>query len=206
MSHDDDSDGVSETFNTGLRVTLTLASQMAASYARQREAQLRVHEALAVQEAKELEARFESERAIAQAALADVHTDRWWDNASTSDIGFAWQNATAWREQDDTVERAARRMEDELGERYGISRGELLHMTSEGKARDVEARLKVAETQIRSYGNEADSEAANAQRIVAGNNAQTTSQGLQASRRRPRVQAPSRSVRRTSRRDISQGR
>lgn len=89
MSHDDDSDGVSETFNTGLWVTLTLASQMAASYVRQREAQLRVHEALAVQETKELEARFESERAITQAALADVRTDSWWDNASTSDIGLA---------------------------------------------------------------------------------------------------------------------
>lgn len=74
-------------------------------------------------------------------------------------------------------------MEDELAERYGISLTELLHMASKGKTRDGEARLKVAETQIRPYGNEADSNAANAQRIVAGNSTQTTSQGLQASRR-----------------------
>lgn len=116
----DETDGVGETFDAQLRIALTIASQMGERAARLREQLGRQREAAAIQEARELEGRFDAERSAARASLAPVHRDDWWDQATVAQIADAQETATAWRGFDAEANNAAGRIREEVRARYGI--------------------------------------------------------------------------------------
>lgn len=116
----DESDGVGETFDDSLRIALTIASQFGERISRLREQLARQREAAALQESRELQARFDAERGAARAQLAVVERPEWWDRASAQDIADVHETATAWREHDDTAATAAEKIRQEVRDRYGI--------------------------------------------------------------------------------------
>lgn len=116
----DESDGIGEAFDAQMRVGLTVASQFGERVSRLREQWARVREARALDEARELAARFEAERATARAQLAVVDQPVWWDQATPAGIADVHETATAWRDYDDVAAAAAVTMRQEIQDRYGI--------------------------------------------------------------------------------------
>lgn len=116
----EETDGVGETFDDSLRIALTIASQFGDRIARLREQLARQRESGAIQEARELEARFEAERGAARASLAPVAQPEWWNQASPEDIAGVHETATAWRDFDDVARDAGDTIKHEVQERYGI--------------------------------------------------------------------------------------
>ena len=116
----EETDGVGETFDDSLRIALTIASQFGERIARLREQLARQREASAIQEARELEARFEAERGAARASLAPVAHPEWWNQASPEDIAGVHETATAWSDFDDVASDAGDTVKHEVQERYDI--------------------------------------------------------------------------------------
>lgn len=116
----EESDGVGEAFDDSLRVALTIAAQFAERIARLREQGARQRTAAASQEARELQARFDSERHAARAALTPVKQTGWWNTAGVEEIAAVYETARVWREHDDVAERAVDTIRTEVQDRYGI--------------------------------------------------------------------------------------
>jgi colicin import membrane protein len=116
----EETDGVGETFDDSLRIALTVASQFGERIARLREQLARNREAGAVQEARELSARFEAERGAVRADLAPVQQPEWWDQARPEAIAQMHETATAWRDFDDVAKGAGDTIRREVQERFGV--------------------------------------------------------------------------------------
>lgn len=67
-------------------VGLTVAGRLSEQVARAREQALRRAQAAEEQQARELQAQFDAERAPARVQLAPVMDNRWWDMASGRDV------------------------------------------------------------------------------------------------------------------------
>ncbi len=93
---------------------------MAERMARAREEEHRHAQAASEQEARELQARLDGERAAARASLAPLARDEWWEHAQPDDLARAWETASAWQAVDEDARRTAERMRDELRRRYGV--------------------------------------------------------------------------------------
>ncbi|WP_401001072.1 hypothetical protein [Agromyces sp. GXQ0307] len=115
-----DSDGIEEAFEGALRTSLAVAGRLGEQLARMREEALRRAEARSLQEARELQGRFDAERAAARAELAPVHEASWWDRAGTENIARAYETATTWSKHDDDARRANERIREEVRARYGV--------------------------------------------------------------------------------------
>ena len=81
-----ESDGIDEALEGMSRVGLTVAGRIGEQLARAREQEMRRAQAAEEQQARELQARFDAERAAARAQLAPVMDNRWWDTANGRDI------------------------------------------------------------------------------------------------------------------------
>lgn len=115
-----ESDGIEEAIEGMSRLGMTVAGRLGEQLARARETALRRAEAAEEQQGRELQARFEAERAAARAQLAPVMDNRWWDNASTKDIERAHETATAWKDHDPAARNAADAIRDQVQRRYGL--------------------------------------------------------------------------------------
>ncbi len=116
----DDTDGVGETFDSSLRIALTVASQFGERFARLREEWNRQREAAATQGARELQSRLDAERAAVRGQLSIVDQPAWWDRADVQDIADAREAAAAWSDHDDVAARANETIRREVQVRYGI--------------------------------------------------------------------------------------
>lgn len=115
-----DNDGVEDAVRGAMRVALTVGGQLG-----QRGAQLLIQRRLDAQlaseeRARELQARYDAERAAARSELAVVQRADWWDNASPDQIGRAWQTARAWRGLDPDADRASEEIARQVRDRYDI--------------------------------------------------------------------------------------
>jgi colicin import membrane protein len=115
-----ESDGIEEAIEGISRVGLTVAGRLGEQLARAREQELRRAQAAEEQQARELQARFDAERAAARAQLAPVMDNRWWDTASGRDIERAHEAATAWKDHDPAARDAAGVIRDQVQRRYGL--------------------------------------------------------------------------------------
>jgi colicin import membrane protein len=116
----DESDGVQESLEAGLRVALTVAGRAGEVLARAREQAAREAEAAGAEQARQLRARLDAERAAARAALAPLQHGQWWDRASPGEVAQAWETARAWAGLDPDAERAVDRVRAEVRQRYGV--------------------------------------------------------------------------------------
>jgi colicin import membrane protein len=115
-----ESDGIEEAIEGISRVGLTVAGRLGEQLARAREQELRRAQAAEEQQTRELQARFDAERAAARAQLAPVLDNRWWDTASGRDIERVHQAATAWKDHDPAARDAADVIRDQVQRRYGL--------------------------------------------------------------------------------------
>jgi hypothetical protein len=113
-------DGVNEAFQAATRVAITARGLLAERMMRAREQAMRDAQAHSEQHARELQARMDSERAAAHAALAPVGRDEWWDRAGAEEIGVAWETANAWRDVERDAAHTVEHIRDQLRGRYGI--------------------------------------------------------------------------------------
>jgi hypothetical protein len=125
MDHHQEPDGINEALVGALRVSLTVAAQIAERIARAREQAARTARVAGEQQTRQLQARLDAERAAARAALAPVAREDWWQRADVDDIARAWETAQAWREHDADARHAAERIHDQLRDRYGIDTNDL---------------------------------------------------------------------------------
>src|SRR5215218_8337943 len=115
-----ESDGIDEAIEGMSRVGLTVAGRLGEQLARTREQELRRAQAVEEQQARELQARFDAERAAARAQLAPVMDNRWWDTANGRDIERVHEAATAWKDHDPAARDAAETIRDQVQRRYGL--------------------------------------------------------------------------------------
>jgi colicin import membrane protein len=115
-----ESDGIEEAIEGISRVGLTVAGRLGEQLARTREQELRRAQAAEEQRARELQARFDAERAAARAQLAPVMDNRWWDTASGRDIERVHEAATAWKDHDPAARDAAEVIRNQVQRRYGL--------------------------------------------------------------------------------------
>ncbi|BCW62831.1 hypothetical protein [Arthrobacter sp. StoSoilB22] len=102
------------------RVGLTVAGRLGEQLARAREQTLRRAQAAEEQQARELQARFDAQRAAARAQLAPVKDERWWDTATGRDIERVHETATAWKNHDPAARDAAHTIKEQIQKRYGL--------------------------------------------------------------------------------------
>lgn len=121
----DEPDRIDEALVGTLRVGLTVAGQLGERALRAREQGARDTQARSEQETRVPQARLDSERAAARAALAPIARDEWWQHAQPEQIAQAWETAAAWRTLDPDARHAGDRIRDELQRRYGIDTHDL---------------------------------------------------------------------------------
>lgn len=158
MDHNEP-DGVNEALSGTLRVSLTVAGQIAERVARERAQQARTAASADQTEIRELQSRLAAERSAALASLAPVSRADWWDAATPTEIAAAWQTAQTWRDVDPAARDVADRMSDELQRRYDLDTADLRADPAAVRAalgeRD-EARDGGLEERQRASGEEAD--------------------------------------------------
>ncbi|SLK12910.1 hypothetical protein [Arthrobacter sp. P2b] len=115
-----ESDGIEEAIEGMSRVGLTVAGRLGEQLARTREQELRRAQAVEEQQARELQTRFDAERAAARAQLAPVMDNRWWDTANGRDVERVHEAATAWKDHDPAARDAAETIRDQVQRRYGL--------------------------------------------------------------------------------------
>ena len=116
----EENDGIADALDGQLRIALTVAAQLGARVARIREELARTRQAQTDQQNRELQARFDAERAAARAELAPVYERTWWDAASVDQIAGVHETATAWHGIDPEADRAGERVAEEVRDRYGL--------------------------------------------------------------------------------------
>lgn len=120
-----ETDGVEESVRGSMRVALTVAGQVGQQAARIIAERQREQQQASEQRVRELQARYDAERATARAHVAVVDRPEWWNTATPEQVADVWTTAHAWRTHDADVERAAGVMETQARERYGVDLADL---------------------------------------------------------------------------------
>lgn len=115
-----ESDGIEEAADGAMRTGLMVAARIGEQLARIREEQLRTIAAAEEQRARELQERFDAQRAAARAQLAPVSREDWWDKATPEMIERVHETAAAWKAYDPEAAQAAEKISEEVKGRYGI--------------------------------------------------------------------------------------
>jgi colicin import membrane protein len=96
MSAFEPSDGIAETVERQLQVTVAAATVSARAIAARRHQALREAQQHSEDAARALRARHGEERQLAAARLAPVFDDAWWETAGPQEIAAMWHEATSW--------------------------------------------------------------------------------------------------------------
>ncbi|QOT19882.1 hypothetical protein [Paenarthrobacter sp. YJN-5] len=115
-----ESDGIDEAIEGLTRVGLTVAGRLGEQLSRAREQAMRQAQAAEEQQARELQSRFDAERAAARAQLAPVKDERWWDTASDGSIVKVHATAKAWKDHDPIAQDAAAIIREQVQRRFGV--------------------------------------------------------------------------------------
>ncbi|KUM37450.1 hypothetical protein [Arthrobacter sp. EPSL27] len=115
-----EADGMDEAVDGAMRTGLMVAARIGEQLARMREEEQRNIAAAEEQRARQLQERFDAQRAAARAQLAPTARDDWWDKATPGMIEQAHQTATAWKAYDPEAAKASEHIRDQVQARYGI--------------------------------------------------------------------------------------
>jgi colicin import membrane protein len=113
-------DGIDDAVDGALRTGLMVAARIGEQLARMREEEQRTIAAAEEQRARQLQDRFDAQRAAARAQLAPTTREDWWDKATPDMIHRVHETATAWKAYDPEAAQAAERIRDQIRSRYGI--------------------------------------------------------------------------------------
>jgi colicin import membrane protein len=115
-----EADGMDDAVDGAMRTGLMVAARIGEQLARMREEDQRIIAAAEEHRARELQERFDAQRAAARAQLAPTAREDWWDKATPEMIEHAHQTATAWKTYDPHAAEAADRIREQVQRRYGI--------------------------------------------------------------------------------------
>jgi hypothetical protein len=127
-----------------------------------REQEQRTIAAAEEQRARELQERFNAQRAAARAQLAPVGREDWWDKATPEMIERVHETATAWKAYDPEAAQAAGKIREQVQGRYGID----VNNAGAGEASVSEALARAQ--QARSVSERTKASAARTDEVVAG--------------------------------------
>lgn len=114
-------DGVNDLLSRDLQAAMAVAGRWGEMMARQRAEQARQRVMEQQHRRRELEERFEAERAVMRTELAPVDQDRFWENAKPEDIAGHYGLARQWEHHDEIARTARGRIESQVKERHGLS-------------------------------------------------------------------------------------
>ncbi|PAU89248.1 hypothetical protein CK505_14085 [Kocuria sp. WN036] len=114
-------DGVNDLLSRDLQAAMAVAGRWGEMMARQRAEQVRQRVTEQQHRRRELEERFEAERAVMRTELAPVEQDRFWENAKPEDIAAHYGLARQWEQHDEVARTARGRIEAEVKGRHGLS-------------------------------------------------------------------------------------
>lgn len=115
-----EADGMEDAVDGAMRTGLMVAARIGEQLARMREQEQRNIAAAEEQRARELQERFDAQRAAAWAQLAPVGREDWWDKATPEMIERVHETATAWKAHDTEAAQAAGKISEQVQSRYGI--------------------------------------------------------------------------------------
>ncbi|MGX5360041.1 hypothetical protein [Kocuria sp. KH4] len=103
-----------------LQAAMAVAGRWGEMMARQRAERLRQRVMEQQHRRRELEERFEAERAVMRTELAPVNQDRFWETAKPEDIAAHYGLARQWEHHDEVAQAARGRIEQEVKGRHGL--------------------------------------------------------------------------------------
>lgn len=115
-----ESDGVEETTQAGMRMLFIGAARVAETLMRVRQQHLARAAAESAARAKDMQQRFEGEMLAARSAYLRVEDPQWWQHSRPEELAESYRTAAAWADVDPEAEKARRRMVDEISQRYGV--------------------------------------------------------------------------------------
>jgi hypothetical protein len=115
-----EADGMEDAMDGAMRTGLMVVARIGEQLARMREEEQRTIAAAEEQRARELQERFDAQRAAARAQLAPVGREDWWDKATPEMIDRVHETATAWKAYDPEAAQASETIRDQVQNRYGI--------------------------------------------------------------------------------------
>ncbi|WP_270451702.1 hypothetical protein [Kocuria marina] len=114
-------DGVNDLLSRDLQAAMAVAGRWGEMMARQRAERLRQRLMEQQHRRRELEERFEAERAVMRTELAPVEQDRFWESAKAEDIAGHYGLARQWEHHDEVAQAARGRIEKEVKDRHGLN-------------------------------------------------------------------------------------
>lgn len=120
---DRDGDGIDDALEGAVRTTLMVAARIAERLVRLRQNQLQAAAAESAQRAREVQARYDVERALARAELAPVGDQKWLAAASPADLGRMYETAASWAPLDADAEAARTRIAEHAKQAYRVDLG-----------------------------------------------------------------------------------
>lgn len=159
-----EADGMEDAVDGAMRTGLMVAARIGEQLARMREQEQCTIAAAEERRARELQERFDAQRAAARAQLAPVGRDDWWDKATPEMIERVHETATAWTGYDPEAAQAAGKIREQVQGRYGID----VNNTGADEA-SVSAALALAQrARLEAESERTKSSAARTDEVVAG--------------------------------------
>ena len=159
-----EADGMEDAVDGAMRTGLMVASRIGEQLARMREQEQRTIAAAEEQRARELQERFDAQRAAARAQLAPVSREDWWDKATPEMIERVHETATAWKAYDPEAAQAAEKISEQVQSRYGID----VNNTGADEASVSEALARAQQARSEAESERTKASAARTDEVVAG--------------------------------------
>ncbi|MBD2763555.1 hypothetical protein IEE92_13565 [Kocuria sp. cx-116] len=162
-------DGVNDLLSRDLQAAMAVAGRWGEMMARQRAEQLRQRLMEQQHRRRELEERFEAERAVMRTELAPVDQDRFWENAMPEDIAQHYGLARQWEDHDEVAKATRGRIEAQVKERHGLSVEDYLEQRTPGAQRTDSPEKEAAARDVVDAQHDHAGAALNAAEARAGN-------------------------------------
>ncbi|MCZ2404917.1 hypothetical protein IV498_17525 [Paenarthrobacter sp. Z7-10] len=159
-----EADGMEDAVDAAMRTGLMVAARIGEQLARMREQEQRNIAAAQEQRARQLQERFDAQRAAARAQLAPVGREDWWDKATPEMIERVHETATAWKAYDPEASQASEIIRDQVQGRYGID----VNNTGADEASVSAALVRAQQTRSEAESERAKATAARRDEAVAG--------------------------------------
>jgi hypothetical protein len=174
-----EADGMEDAADGAMRTGLMVASRIGEQLARMREQEQRTIAAAEEQRARELQERFDAQRAAARAQLAPVSREDWWDKATPEMIERVHETATAWKAYDPEAAQAAGKISEQVQSRYGID----VNNTGADEASVSEALARAQQARIQAESERTKASEVRLDEVVAGVAVAGANRGDQAARK-----------------------
>ncbi|MEX5307659.1 hypothetical protein RF644_18090 [Kocuria sp. CPCC 205258] len=126
-------DGVNDLLTRDLQAAMAVAGRWGEMMARRRAEQAQDLHHAQQQRRRELEERFEAQRAMTRTELAPVGQDRFWEDAKPEEIAERYGLARQWEGHDQVARAARERIEVEVKNRHGLGVEDYLRDHGTGK-------------------------------------------------------------------------